>query len=71
MDYVLSAEGAAALAKAGGLPARKGAKAAYEEVSNLEEKGVRMLMMGYQDMPKVKEKGYKLIEEIIIRKQLR
>jgi iron(III) transport system substrate-binding protein len=71
MDYVLSAEGAAVLAKAGGLPARKGAKAAYEEVSNLEEKGVRMLMMGYQDMPKVKEKGYKLIEEIIIRKQLR
>jgi iron(III) transport system substrate-binding protein len=71
MDYVLSAEGAQVLAKAGGLPARKGAKAAYEEVSNLEEKGVRMLMMGYQDMPKVKEKGYKLIEEIIIRKQLR
>ena len=32
---------------------------------------MRMLMMGYQDMPKVKEKGYKLIEEIIIRKQLR
>jgi iron(III) transport system substrate-binding protein len=71
MDYVLSAEGAAVLAKAGSLPARKGAKAAYEEVSNLEEKGVRMLMMGHEHMPKVKDKGYKLIEEIIIRKQIR
>jgi iron(III) transport system substrate-binding protein len=71
LDFVLSADGAAALAKSGGLPARKGAKAAYEEVSNLEEKGVRMLMMGHEHMPKVKEKGYKLIEEIIIRKQFR
>jgi iron(III) transport system substrate-binding protein len=71
IDYVMSAEGAAVLAKAGSLPARKGAKAAWEDVSNLEEKGVRMLMMGHEHMPKVKEKGYKLIEEIIIRKQIR
>jgi hypothetical protein len=27
--------------------------------------------MGHEHMPKVKEKGYKLIEEIIIRKQFR
>jgi hypothetical protein len=30
-----------------------------------------MLMMGHEHMPKVKEKGYKLIEEIILRKQIR
>jgi len=71
LDFIMSAEGAAALAKAGGLPARKGTKAAYEEVSNLEEKGVRILMMGHEKMGQVKEKGYKLIEDILIRKQIR
>jgi len=70
LDYILSADGAAALAKNGGLPARKGAKGAYEEVSNLDEKGIRMLLIGPDKMPVVKDKGYKLIEEIIIRKQI-
>lgn len=71
LDFIMSAEGAAALAKAGGLPARKGAKAAWDEVSDLEEKGVRILMMGHEKMAQVKDKGYKLIEDIIIRKQIR
>jgi iron(III) transport system substrate-binding protein len=71
LDFIMSADGAAALAKSGGLPARKGAKAAYEEVSNLEEKGVRILMMGHEKMAQVKEKGYKLIEDIIVRKQVK
>ena len=66
-----SREGAAVLAKAGSLPARKGSKAGWEEVSNLEEKGVRTLLIGHDKVPQVKEKGYKLMEEIIVRKQLR
>ena len=70
LDYILSAEGATALAKNGGLPARKGVKGAYEEVSNLDEKGIRMILVGPDKMPVVKDKGYKLIEEIIIRKQI-
>jgi iron(III) transport system substrate-binding protein len=71
LDFIMSAEGASALAKSGGLPARKGAKAAWEEVSNLDDKGVRILMMGHEKMSQVKEKGYKLIEDIIVRKQIR
>ncbi|MGH7830325.1 MAG: ABC transporter substrate-binding protein, partial [Candidatus Binatia bacterium] len=71
VDYILSADGAAALAKSGSQPARKGAKAAWEEISNLEEKGVRMVLIGHEKMAEVKDKGYKLIEEIIIRKQIR
>jgi iron(III) transport system substrate-binding protein len=71
LDFIMSADGAAALAKSGGLPARKGSKGAYEEVSNLEEKGVRILMMGHEKMAQVKEKGYKLIEDIIVRKQIK
>jgi iron(III) transport system substrate-binding protein len=70
LDYILSAEGATALAKHGGLPARKGVKGAYEEVSNLDGKGIRMILIGPDKMPVVKDKGYKLIEEIIIRKQI-
>jgi iron(III) transport system substrate-binding protein len=70
LDFILSAEGATALAKNGGLPARKGVKGAYEEVSNLDEKGIRMILVGPDKMPVVKDKGYKLIEEIIIRKQI-
>jgi len=70
LDFTLSAEGAVVLAKAGALPARKGAKAAWEEVSNLEAKGVRMLLIGHDKVPQVKDKGYKLMEEILIRKQI-
>ena len=71
LDFILSAEGAAILAKAGGLPARKGAKPAYEEISNLKEKGVRVVLIGHEKMPQVKDKGYKLMEDILIRKQIR
>lgn len=71
LDYILGEEGAAVLSKAGALPARKGAKAAWEEVSNLESKGVRMVLIGHDKMPLVKDKGYKLMEEIIIRKQIK
>ncbi len=71
LDFMLSAEGAALLAKAGGLPARKGAKAAFKEVSNLKDKGIRVVLIGHEKMPKVKDKGYKLMEDILIRKEIR
>ncbi len=71
LDFMLSAEGAAILSKAGGLPARKGTKAAWEEISNLKDKGIRVVLIGHEKMPKVKEKGYKLMEDILIRKEIR
>ncbi|HEY2990420.1 MAG TPA: extracellular solute-binding protein [Candidatus Binatia bacterium] len=71
LDFILSAEGAAALAKNGGLPARKGVKMPWEEISNLDQKTIRMILIGPDKMPVVKDKGYKLIEEIIVRKQIR
>jgi iron(III) transport system substrate-binding protein len=71
LDYILSAEGAAAVAKNGGLPARKGVKMPWEEISNLDQKAIRMILIGPDKMPVVKDKGYKLIEEIIVRKQIR
>ena len=71
LDFMLSAEGAALLAKAGGLPARKGTKAAFKEVSNLKDKGIRVVLMGHEKMPEVKDKGYKLMEDILIRQNIR
>jgi iron(III) transport system substrate-binding protein len=72
IDFILSAEGAATLVKSGGnQPARKGTKLPWEEISNLEEKGVRMLLIGHERMAELKDKGYKLMDEIIVRKQLR
>lgn len=71
LDFMLSAEGAAILSKAGGLPARKGTKAAWEEISNLKDKGIRVVLIGHGKMPKVKDKGYKLMEDILIRKEIR
>ncbi|MGH7844001.1 MAG: ABC transporter substrate-binding protein [Candidatus Binatia bacterium] len=72
IDFTLSPDGAAALAKGGGtLSARKGVKAAYEEISNLEEKGVKMLIIGHEKMGELKAKAYKLMDEIIVRKQFK
>lgn len=71
LDLMLSAEGAAILSKAGGVPARKGTKAAWEEISNLKDKGIRVVLIGHEKMPKVKDKGYKLMEDILIRKEIR
>lgn len=72
IDFILSEDGVAAMNKGGGtIPARKGAKAAFDEISNLEEKGIRMILIGHEKMAQLKEKGYKLMDDIIIRKQIR
>ncbi|MGH7825802.1 MAG: ABC transporter substrate-binding protein [Candidatus Binatia bacterium] len=73
IDFMLSEDGVAALAKAGGtIAARKGAKAGWQEILNaLESKRVRTVLIGHEKMAEVKDKGYKLMEDIIIRKQFR
>jgi iron(III) transport system substrate-binding protein len=72
VDFMLSEDGVAALVKGGGtIPARKGAKVGWEEISTLEEKGVRMILIGHEKMAELKDKGYKLMDEIIVRKQTR
>jgi len=72
LDFTLSADGVAALAKAGGtLSARKGAKLPYEEIPNFEEKGIKIILIGHEKMAELKDKGYKLMDEIIVRKQFK
>lgn len=73
IDFILSEEGMAALTRAGGtIPARTGAKAGWQEIINaLENKNIRKVIIGHEKMAELKEKGYKLMEDIIIRKQLK
>jgi iron(III) transport system substrate-binding protein len=72
LDYVLSADGAATLVKSGGnFPARKGTQLPWKEMSIVEEKGVRVVLVGHEKMAELKDKGYRLIEDIIVRKQLK
>lgn len=73
IDFIMSEDGVVALAKGGGsISARKGAKAGWQEILNaLESKRVRTVLIGHEKMAELKDKGYKLMEDIIIRKQLR
>ncbi|HKY06593.1 MAG TPA: hypothetical protein VJQ55_00040 [Candidatus Binatia bacterium] len=70
---MLSEDGVAALVRSGGtISARKGAKAGWQEIINaVESKKIRTVLIGHEKMAEVKEKGYKLIEDIIVRKQLK
>ncbi|HEY7558538.1 MAG TPA: extracellular solute-binding protein [Candidatus Binatia bacterium] len=73
IDFMLSEDGVAALARGGGtISARKGAKAGWQEIIDVvESKKIRTTLIGHDKMAEVKDKGYKLIEDIIVRKQLR
>lgn len=69
VDFVLGVEGSKVLAGTGRIPARRGVKALYEEVSNLEEKGVNILMIPVEQAERLDPIAKKLVEEILIRRQ--
>lgn len=73
MDFMLSEDGVVALVKGGGtIPARKGAKAGWQEILNaLNDKNFRTVLIGHEKMAELKDKGYKMIDDIIVRKQLK
>jgi iron(III) transport system substrate-binding protein len=73
IDFMLSEDGVAALVRGGGtISARKGAKAGWQEIIDaVESKKIRTTLVGHERMGELKDKGYKLIEDIIVRKQLK
>ena len=73
MDFLLSEDGVVALVKGGGtLPTRKGAKAGWQEILDvLSDKRTRTVVIGHEKMAELKDKGYKLMDDILIRKQLK
>jgi iron(III) transport system substrate-binding protein len=66
VDFVLSEEGSKIVAASGRLPTRKGAKALYEELSNLEEKGVKVVVTLPEDAYRLNSVAEKLIKEILM-----
>jgi iron(III) transport system substrate-binding protein len=73
IDFILSEDGVAALARAGGtISARKGAKAGWQEIIEaIEKKKIRTVLIGHEKMTELKDKGYKMMDDIIVRKQLK
>ena len=73
MDFMLSEDGVVALVKSGGtIPARNGAKAGWQEILNaLNNKNLRKVLIGHEKMAEVKDKGYKMMDDIIVRKQIK
>lgn len=68
LDFILSEEGSKIIAGTGRIPTRSGIKALYEDVSNLQEKGVPLAMISPEEGFRLRERTNRLIEEILIRK---
>jgi len=73
LDFILSEDGVVALVKGGGtVPARNGAKAGWQEILDaLDNKKLRKILIGHDKMAELKDKGYKMMDDIIVRKQLK
>lgn len=68
-DFVLSEEGAKIFATAGYIPGHKGVKALYEELSQLEQKGISMLIVSPERAEELGKVAQKMIAELLVRKQ--
>jgi iron(III) transport system substrate-binding protein len=66
VDFVLSEEGSKIVAASGRIPTRRGAKARYEELSDLEEKGVKVVVTLPEDAHRLNSVAEKLIKEIVM-----
>jgi len=64
IDFMLSDEGAKIVADSGRLPARQGPRARYEEVSNLEEKGLKLVITLPDEAYRLEPTTEQLIREI-------
>lgn len=73
IDFILSEDGVEALARAGGtISARKGAKAGWQEILDaIEKKKINPVLIGHEKMAELKDKGYKMMDDIIVRKQFK
>jgi len=67
VDYVLSGEGAKILSATGRVPRRKGARSVYEELANLEEKGVALYVVTAEQTDQVAKAMEKIMKELLVR----
>ena len=65
LDFVLSAEGAKILSGTGRIPRRKGARPIYDELANLDEKGVPLYVVTAEQTDQVSKAMEKIINELL------
>ncbi|MBI4528990.1 MAG: ABC transporter substrate-binding protein [Deltaproteobacteria bacterium] len=68
-DFILSADGARTLASTGRIPVHKEVKSIYEEVSQLEQKGVPVLLVPPEKADELGNVARQIMEEILVRRQ--
>jgi iron(III) transport system substrate-binding protein len=66
VDFMKSAEGAKILAATGRVPGRKGVKSVYEDLSNLEERGIPLLVVGPEQSEQVAKPMEKIMKEVLV-----
>jgi iron(III) transport system substrate-binding protein len=66
VDFMKSAEGAKILASTGRISGRKGVKALYEEISNLDEKGVPVLVVTPEQTERIAKPMEKIMKELLV-----
>ncbi|HEY7166593.1 MAG TPA: extracellular solute-binding protein [Candidatus Binatia bacterium] len=67
VDFALSAEGAKMLAGTGRIPLRRGARPLYEELANLEEKGVRVHMVPAERTEALTKPMERIMKELLVK----
>jgi len=67
IDFALSAEGSKILAATGRVHRRKGMKSFYEELSDLDEKGVPLLVITPEQTEDVTKPMEKIMKELLVR----
>ena len=66
IDFMKSAEGAKILATTGRISGRRGVKSVYEELSNLEERGIPLLVVTPEQSEEVTKPMEKIIKELLV-----
>lgn len=67
VDFVLSSDGAKILAGTGRIPRRKGARPLYEELANLEERGVQLHVVTAEQTDRLSPAMEKIMKEMLVR----
>jgi iron(III) transport system substrate-binding protein len=67
VDFVLSADGAKILSGTGRIPRRKGARSVYEELNNLEEKGVPLYVVTAEQTDQLSKAMEKIMKELLVK----
>ena len=66
IDFMKSAEGAKILASTGRISGRKGVKSLYDDLNNLEERGIPLLVVGPEQSELVAKPMERIMKDILV-----